>query len=580
MARDAARGRRRRFRRRLGAVLVVVLVATAVRAGARRKGDASNGDDDETDGTMHDDSGRIIGGRPTTTATRRGDDGRRPRDRSWMWSRSRLRGWSGEAGRGGRYWATTRADASRRDAVRDAFRECLTAYVTYASGHDELAPASRRGVDDFGGVDTTLADALDTMFIMGMKKEFAEGLGRLKAETSGFRALINGEVDRDVSVFETNIRVLGGLLAAHDLSGDGDALELAESFAARLSAAFDTPSGVPKSFVNVKTGKSFTLQWTGGKSILADFGSMHLEWATLSARTKNPVYEAHTGHVFEQIARARRNSGAPVGLFPHLYDTDAGKFAGGTVTFGALGDSFYEYLIKCWRSLADLKDASLWREMFDDAVAAMTASNMTREWKREGDDVYLALSPIGSTYTMEHLACFAPGMLVLGGAEAPTKALAEEYVELARKIARTCVAMYDSQPSGLAPDHVKLVPSPSSPSMNVIDGKNIQRPETVESLFYLYRKTGEEQFRDQAWKIFQSMKAAYSVPGSGWQGVRDVRQSPAQGDDKMQSFFLAETLKYLYLIFSDSDEMHLDEWVFNTEAHPFRITKTRAKSDG
>jgi len=59
----------------------------------------------------------------------------------------------------------------------------------------------------------------------------------------------------------------------------------------------------------------------------------------------------------------------------------------------------------------------------------------------------------------------------------------------------------------------------------------------------------------------------------GWQGVKDVRQVPPQGDDKQQSFLLAETMKYLYLIFSDGDDVHLDEWVFNTEAHPVKITR-------
>jgi mannosyl-oligosaccharide alpha-1,2-mannosidase len=113
-----------------------------------------------------------------------------------------------------------------------------------------------------------------------------------------------------------------------------------------------------------------------------------------------------------------------------------------------------------------------------------------------------------------------------------------------------------------------------SKTISNIDGKNIQRPETVESLFYLYRKTGDEIYRTQAWDIFQSMERAYRVPESGgWQGVLDVSRTPTVGDDKMQSFFLAETLKYLYLIFADSDTMHLDEWVFNTEAHPFKITK-------
>ena len=59
----------------------------------------------------------------------------------------------------------------------------------------------------------------------------------------------------------------------------------------------------------------------------------------------------------------------------------------------------------------------------------------------------------------------------------------------------------------------------------------------------------------------------------GYAGLRDVRKAPPKHDDTQQSYFLAETLKYLYLMFSDPDTMSLDEWVFNTEAHPLRIVK-------
>jgi mannosyl-oligosaccharide alpha-1,2-mannosidase len=484
--------------------------------------------------------------------------------------------------RDGTFWARARADAGRRDEVKAAMREAFGAYRTHALGHDELAPRARTGRDDFGGIGATLIDSLDTLHIMGLRAEFDEALRYLKKPGSAFRDLVQGETDRDVSVFETNIRVLGGLLAAHDLSGDADVLELAESIAARLSAAFDTPSGVPHSFVNVKTGNSFGLPWTKGASILADFGSMHLEWATLSARTKNPVYEAHTNHVFETVSSLGRRgkSGASTkGLFSAHFNVDTGEFAGGDVTFGALGDSFYEYLIKCWRSLGDLKDAETWREMFDEAMLGMKTS-LLRDWKTDEatGEKYSYVSPIGGSGagSMEHLACFVPGMLVLGAAEAPTPTIADEYVQIAKDIARTCVEMYSSQPCGLSADHVRF--DSGSKTISNINGKNIQRPETVESLFYLYRKTGDEIYRTQAWKIFQSMKSAYRVPESGgWQGVLDVSKTPTAGDDKMQSFFLAETLKYLYLIFTDSDTMHLDEWVFNTEAHPLRITKARER---
>jgi mannosyl-oligosaccharide alpha-1,2-mannosidase len=97
---------------------------------------------------------------------------------------------------------------------------------------------------------------------------------------------------------------------------------------------------------------------------------------------------------------------------------------------------------------------------------------------------------------------------------------------------------------------------------------NILRPETVESLMYVWRKTGDSKYRDWGWDIFQAFEKQSRTP-TGYVGLRDVRTG--EKDDMMQSFFLAETLKYFYLLYSPSSVIPLDKWVFNTEAHPLRI---------
>ena len=166
-------------------------------------------------------------------------------------------------------------------------------------------------------------------------------------------------------------------------------------------------------------------------------------------------------------------------------------------------------------------------------------------------------------HTMEHLSCFVGGMLVLGS-EGEHSA---RYMKLAVGLAETCVQMYSRQPTGIAPDSVSFG---GGLDFAVADGKNILRPETVETLFYLYRKTGEQKYRDQGWTIFQAFEKHCKAKG-GYSGLLDVRGLPARQDGKQQSFFLAETLKYLYLLFEDSSALDLDEWVFNTEAHIFKI---------
>jgi mannosyl-oligosaccharide alpha-1,2-mannosidase len=104
--------------------------------------------------------------------------------------------------------------------------------------------------------------------------------------------------------------------------------------------------------------------------------------------------------------------------------------------------------------------------------------------------------------------------------------------------------------------------------MSVGTSWNILRPETVESLFYLWRLTGNKTYQEWGWNIFQAFEKNSRVE-SGYVGLKDVNTGAK--DNKMQSFFLAETLKYLYLLFSPSSVISLDEWVFNTEAHPLKI---------
>lgn len=92
-------------------------------------------------------------------------------------------------------------------------------------------------------------------------------------------------------------------------------------------------------------------------------------------------------------------------------------------------------------------------------------------------------------------------------------------------------------------------------------------PEVMESVFYAYRITGQEFWRDIAWRAFLSIKQACDT-GSGWAGIRNVNDLSSGAFDETQTFLFAELFKYLYLIFDDPDRFSLDDYVFNTEAHP------------
>ncbi|KAE9399903.1 glycoside hydrolase family 47 protein [Gymnopus androsaceus JB14] len=105
------------------------------------------------------------------------------------------------------------------------------------------------------------------------------------------------------------------------------------------------------------------------------------------------------------------------------------------------------------------------------------------------------------------------------------------------------------------------------------------RPETLESLYLLWRITGNSKWRDRGWKIFESIER-HTKTSTGYASLKSVEVLPAVKDDDMPSYFLAETLKYLYLMFIDRDPIPLDQWVFNTEAHPLPIFEwTQAEKD-
>ncbi|KAJ9693305.1 hypothetical protein PVL29_012174 [Vitis rotundifolia] len=188
-------------------------------------------------------------------------------------------------------------------------------------------------------------------------------------------------------------------------------------------------------------------------------------------------------------------------------------------------------------------------------VRRTTPSSFTYICEKNGDSLH---------DKMDELACFAPGMIALGSlGYGPEES--QKFLSLAEELAWTCYNFYQSTPTKLAGENYFFH---SGQDMSVGTSWNILRPETVESLFYLWRLTGNKTYQEWGWNIFQAFEKNSRIE-SGYVGLKDVNSGVK--DNMMQSFFLAETLKYLYLLFSPSSVISLDEWVFNTEAHPIRI---------
>ena len=445
--------------------------------------------------------------------------------------------------------------AERAEEVRGAMRHAWDGYRKYAWGMDEIMPKSKRGKDSFGSLGATIVDSLDTLWLMGLDDRFKDARGWVEEQMRFDR-------NQGYSVFETNIRCLGGLLASYDLSGDPMFLRKAEELAEALLPAFDTPTGIPVTNINFHTGKGTNPSWSGGHSNLAEFGTLQLEWLTLAARTGKQLYSDKVDRIFDVI----QEHPSPDGLYDTYMDQTTGLWRGGGIRFGALGDSFYEYLIKTWVWGGKTRTVERYKDMF---ITAMTG--MHNDLVRKSGD----LTVIGNRHggpgsepelRMDHLACFVPGMLLLGrmnGAEAANF----DSLQVAEELTETCHQFYARSPSGLSGESATF----KNGEIHMSPAYNILRPETIESYFYMYRYTKDIKYREWGWEAFQAFQR-HCKTDAAYAGLNNAWVSNPSQDDTMQSFFLAETLKYFFLLFSPDDVLSLDEFVLNTEAHPLRVT--------
>lgn len=435
----------------------------------------------------------------------------------------------------------------RADAIRAAMRHAWDGYRKLAWGKDELMPISGRGVDKRFNHAVTMVDALDTLWIMGLKEEFNEAKEWLAQHMPDrIRRIGSG-----ASLFETTIRSLGGLLAAYDLSREVVFLELAKQLGARINEKVSANGIAPYSFGGGMGGMRC--------HSLAESGTIQLEMRYLSHVTGDPSYSAKV----DQFYRDVRSKASVDGLWANCYQSAKGK-----ITFGADGDSFYEYLVKVWLQ-GGQQDDELW-QMYDKA-----ADGMEKHLVKKGSDglTYMGIgqwsgrSDVGYIQEMEHLTCFVPGWLALGATTERGKASREHRMELAAAIAYTCWQMYEQQPTGISPERVKQM----TMDLSKTDTREyILRPEAMEGWWYMSELTDDPRYREWGWQAFLSFEKWLWVK-NGYASLKDVRKTQKQYLDRMESFWLAETLKYAFLLQDPDNKIKLDRYVFNTEAHPLSI---------
>jgi mannosidase alpha-like ER degradation enhancer 2 len=415
------------------------------------------------------------------------------------------------------------------DSVVAQFRHAWNGYRTYAWGHDALRPISRTSHDWYGtSLLMTPVDAFDTMLLMGLKDEAAQAKQLILS-----RRTFN--VNAEVQAFEVVIRLLGGLLSAYEIEGDPQFLALAKDLGDRLMPIFDSPTGMPYRYVHLQTGAV-----RDSVSNPAEIGTLLLEFGILSRHTGDPVYLMKARKAIEALFV--RRSG--IGLVGTWLDITSGAWSDTTSHVGGAIDSYYEYLLKgsilfgdtTLRRMYDIHMAAVNRWVADTADGALWYGRVDMHTGRRISRRYGALE------------AFTPGMLILGGD-----------LERAKALQASGCRMWNLH--GIEPEALDYG------TMTVIHPGYPLRPEIIESAFYLWRATGDPAYRTMGETFYKNL-VRFCRTEAGFAHLKSV--VTMEKADAMESFFLAETLKYLYLLFAEREVFDLNGHVLNTEAHPYR----------
>ena len=493
---------------------------------------------------------------------------------------------------------TTRLE--RRAAIQANMQHTWKSYKAYAWMKDELSPVEAGARASFGGWAATLIDSLDTLWIMGMQDEFEEAVAAL--DDIDFNVS-----DSDViSLFETTIRYLGGLLGAYDISNERypKLLKKAIDLGEMLYRAFDTPNRMPIPYWHFKAGDKNVERESSDRMLLADLGSLSMEFTRLSQLARDPKYFDAISRITDALETAQDHTKIP-GLWPTTLDAKNLHFTGSGFTLGGMADSTYEYLPKQYLLLGGLTDQ--YKKMYSKAIASAKRNLFFRPMTFDNLDILMSGSATSDSSSQEvrieptaqHLACFAGGMVGIA-----SKLIGPvEDLTIARKLVDGCIWGYNATLTGIMPEifhavrcedanrcewdekkwHEAVLNQHGSAKddtrtekeraeevikdhrlppgfFHISDGKYILRPEAIESVFILYRLTGDPALQEAAWRMWGAIDK-YTKTEFANAAITDVTVDDPPKDNRMESFWPAETLKYFYLIFSEPDLVNLDEFV-------------------
>ncbi|KAK8150856.1 alpha mannosidase-like protein [Beauveria asiatica] len=440
------------------------------------------------------------------------------------------------------------------------------------------------------------------------------------------------DLDSKVQVFETVIRGVGGLLSAHlfavgelPIRGykpkpdsniesddpletapitwpggfryDGQLLRLALDLSERLLPAFYTKTGIPYPRVNLRSGIPFyvnsplhqnpedTEPIVGNAEITetcsAGAGSLTLEFTVLSRLSGDPRFEQVAKRAFWEVWERRSD----IGLIGNGIDAERGVWIGPHSGIGAGMDSFFEYALKSHILLSGQETPNMTRSQRQSTTSWLDPNALHPPLSPEmhSSDAFLEAwhqahasvkryiytdrnhfpyysnnhRATGQPYTMwiDSLGAFYPGLLALAGE-------IDEAVE-ANLVYTALWTRY-----GAIPERWSVRETNVEPGIAWWPG----RPEFIESTYHIYRATADPWYLRVGEMVLHDIKRRCWV-ACGWAGLENVLSGEKQ--DRMESFFLGETTKYLYLLFDPEHPLNNFDaaYVFTTEGHPLIIPR-------
>lgn len=419
-----------------------------------------------------------------------------------------------------------------RDKVVEACRHAWQGYKQFAWGYDDFQPLTRNGKNWYNhSLLMTPVDAFDTFILLGMKEE-ADDAKKIILSSLDFN------VNDEVQVFEITIRLLGGLQSAYELDGDKNFLGLAKDLADRLLPAFNTPTGMPYRYVHLQTKAV-----RDSINNPAEIGTLMMEFGKLSKLTGDNKYYDVAKKAMLEVYKKR----SEIGLVGLQIDVVNGNWTNTESAIGAMIDSYYEYLYKCWKLFGD-KDFKTAFDTHQRAIKKYLISKQDSGWFLRHVDMNTG-KEMSTTYGA--LDAFYAGLCAYAGDVATAKQIQRANYYMWKKF-------------NIEPEEFDFKTN------KILSAYYVLRPENLESCFYLYRFTKDDQYLWMGKRMVNDI-VEHCRNEVGYASLKNVLTY--EKANSMQSFFFAETLKYAYLIFAPEEVVNLKKVVFNTEAHPFKISE-------